>query len=106
MSAGVPSLTPLGLRADLSPGTVFLLQLIFTCVRVKAMQDSSQMKFICWGFVRKKVNLLQHQLPLGTTDRHRAALEVDVDNVAIRSASYNVVPVLTSSVSIVSFENF
>ena len=32
VSAGVPSLNPLGFRADLSPGTVFLLQLIFTCL--------------------------------------------------------------------------
>ena len=35
VSAGVPSLTPLGLRADLSPGTVFLLQLTFTLVRMR-----------------------------------------------------------------------
>ena len=42
VSAGVPSLTPLGLRADLSPGTVFLLQLTFTCVRMRAMEDETE----------------------------------------------------------------
>ena len=35
VSAGVPSLIPLGFSADLSPGTVFLLQLTFTWVEVR-----------------------------------------------------------------------
>ena len=46
-------------------------------------------------------DLLEHKLPLGAADCHWAALEVDVDNVAIRSTGYNVIPVCIAMVIIV-----
>ena len=42
VSAGVPSLIPLGLSADLSPGTVFLLQLTFTWVEVTIKDEKEK----------------------------------------------------------------
>ena len=119
VSAGVPSLTPLGLRADLSPGTVFLLQLTFTCVRIMfvVIWMILESYLYQWALCRLGVklserkwqrdmmNLFQNKLSLGTADCHRAALEIDMDNVAICSTSYNVVPDFMDIVNIFLVNN-
>ena len=51
-------------------------------------------------------DLLEHKLPLGAADCHWAALEVDVDNVAIRSTSHDVIPVCIAMVIIVPILTF
>ena len=54
---------------------------------------------------RDMMNLFQNKLSLGTADCHRAALEIDMDNVAICSTSYNVVPDFMDIVNIFLVNN-
>ena len=61
--------------------------------RMRAMEDETEGLWILF-------DLLEHKLSLGAADCHWAALEVDVDNVAIRSTSYNVIPVCIAMVII------
>ena len=46
------------------------------------------------------MDLLKHKLPLGAADCHRAALQVNMDDMAVCPTSDNVVPVFTIIVNI------
>ena len=58
-------------------------------LRVRGVKENSE-----------HVNLLQHKLSLGAADCHRAALQINMDDVAVCPTSDNVVPVFTIIVNI------